>query len=67
MFKTKSASDFTYSILIALFFAEIAWLNYGLLLNEWPIIVMVALELPASILALYGRYKFSSTKKLNES
>lgn len=63
MFKTKSASDFTYTILIALFFAEIAWLNYGLLLDEWPIIAMVLLELPASLMALYGRYKFSSAVK----
>ena len=59
MFKTKSASDFSYSMLFALLLAELAWLNYGLYLKEWPILVMVAAELPASLLAIYGRYKFS--------
>ncbi len=59
MFKTKSASDFSYGMLGALFLAELAWLNYGIVLDEWPILVMVVAEIPASILALYGRYRFS--------
>lgn len=58
MFKTRSSSDFSYGMLIALFLAELAWLNYGYVLDEWPILVMVIVEMPASILALYGRYRF---------
>ena len=59
MFKRRSAADFSYGMLVALLFAELAWLNYGLFLSEWPILVMVAAELPASLLALYGRWKFA--------
>lgn len=62
MFKTKSASDFSYMMLIALVAAELAWLNYGHFLGEWPILAMTYFELPASLLALYGRYKFGTLK-----
>lgn len=62
MFKTKSASDFSYMMLIALVGAEMAWLNYGHFLDEWPILAMTYIEIPASLLALYGRYKFGTPK-----
>lgn len=64
MFKTKSASDFSYAMLFSLLLAEVAWFNYGIVLKEWPILVMVILEIPASLGAIYGRYKFG--KQNNE-
>lgn len=64
MFKTRSASDFSYGMLGALVIAEFAWFNYGMVLKEWPILVMVGFELPASLLALYGRYKFGNHEQV---
>jgi MtN3 and saliva related transmembrane protein len=50
IFNTKSAQDFTLSIILAILFNEIAWLNYGITTTEWPIILITSLNLPAGIL-----------------
>lgn len=55
---TKSAKDFTVSIIIALIVNEIAWLNYGFSLWEWPIIVLGFLNIPASIIAGFGFMRY---------
>lgn len=60
MFRTQSAADFSWGMLIALVIAEVAWLNYGLVLEEWPILFLAAAELPAGIMAIYGRMKFAN-------
>ncbi len=58
MFKIKSAKDFTWTIIFALFFNELAWLNYGYALTEWPIIFVGAVNIPAIIIIVIGYYKY---------
>jgi len=58
IWKTRSAKDFTITLLIALFVNEIAWLNYGFALHEWPIILIGAANVPAIIIALVGYFKY---------
>lgn len=59
IWRTKSAKDFTWTIVAALVFNELAWLNYGFVLREWPIITIGLLNIPASLIAAvgYARYK----------
>jgi MtN3 and saliva related transmembrane protein len=59
LFRTKSAKDFTLSLVASLVFTEIVWLNYGLVLAEWPIILSSVLNLFPVMLILvgYSRYR----------
>jgi len=63
IFRTKSASDFTWTIIFALFFNEFAWINYGFSLSEWPIIVVGAANVPAIIIIIIGYKKYSYDRK----
>ncbi len=54
IWKTKSAKDFTASLLISLIANELIWLNYGIALREWPIIFITLLNIPAVIKAIIG-------------
>ena len=47
VFRTKSAKDFALILVIALFYNELAWLVYGIYINEWPIVALCAVNLPA--------------------
>lgn len=58
IWRTKSAKDFTATIIAALLVNEIAWLNYGFSLSEWPIIVLGFLNVPAAIIAFIGYIKY---------
>lgn len=58
IWRTRSAKDFTFIIVFALIFNEAAWLNYGLALWEWPIILIGAANLPAAIAAGIGYFKY---------
>jgi len=58
IWRTRSAKDFTVSIIIALGFNEIAWLNYGVSLGEWPIIIIGCLNIPVAIIASIGFIKY---------
>ncbi len=58
MFSTKSTDDFSVLMILALVICQLTWINYGVVLNEWPILVLSVLELPAGLLALLGYYKF---------
>ena len=58
IWRTKSAKDFTVTIIVALIFNEVAWLNYGLALWEWPIIVLGCLNIPAVVIAGLGFFKY---------
>jgi len=58
IFKTKSANDFTIVLIGALVFNELAWLNYGLALHEWPIILIAACNLPGIFLTFFGYIKY---------
>jgi MtN3 and saliva related transmembrane protein len=59
LFRTKSAKDFTLSLVASLVFTEIVWLNYGLVLAEWPIILSSVLNLfPVTLILVgYSRYR----------
>jgi MtN3 and saliva related transmembrane protein len=58
IWRTKSAKDFTLIIVLALIFNEAAWLNYGLALWEWPIILLGSVNIPAAIAAGIGYFKY---------
>jgi len=59
VWRTKSVNDFTWSILVALLVNELAWLNYGLAITEWPIVLITAINLPAviALATAYIRYR----------
>lgn len=59
IFKTKSAKDFTWTIIIALMVNELAWINYGYSLKEWPIILVGTVNIPGIILLLMGYIKYN--------
>ncbi len=58
IWRTKSAKDFTWVIIIALILNEIAWLNYGLALSEWPIILISSVNIPGIIFTFIGFVKY---------
>lgn len=63
IFRTKSAKDFTWSIIVALVINELAWTNYGLSLSEWPIVVVGLVNIPALIIVLIGYIKYCNETK----
>jgi len=58
--KTRSAKDFAAPTVISWLLAEIAWLNYGIAIREYPMILLGISNLPAAILAVIGYFKFRS-------
>lgn len=58
MFRTKSAKDFTMALIAALVLDEIAWLNYGINIHEWPVYMLGCISLPAAIAAFVGYLKY---------
>ena len=58
IWKTKSAKDFSLVLVLALLSDEVAWVNYGVMLFEWPIIVVGLANLPAVLMATIGYFKF---------
>lgn len=60
IFKIKSAKDFTWTIIFALLLNELAWLNYGFALFEWPIILVGIVNIPAIIIIIIGYYKYKN-------
>lgn len=58
IWRTKSAKDFTVTIIAAIIVNEIVWLNYGFVLWEWPIITLGCLNIPAAVIAGYGFIKY---------
>ena len=65
MFSTKSTDDFSFFMLFSLLICQISWVNYGYILNEWPILLLSCFELPAGALALYGYLKFRNNDESN--
>lgn len=58
VWRTKSAKDFTTSIVVAILVNEVAWLNYGFSIGEWPVIVVSLLNIPAALVAAVGYFRF---------
>jgi len=60
IYKIKSARDFTVTIIFALMINELAWLNYGVSLGEWPIIIVGAINIPALVMIFTGYFKYKN-------
>lgn len=58
IWQTKSVDDFTWSIVFAFAFNELAWLKYGCALWEWPIILVGAMNMPAVVGLVLGYLRF---------
>jgi len=58
VWRTKSAKDFTASIIVAILVNEVAWLNYGFSIKEWPVIAISLLNIPAAVVAAVGYFRF---------
>ena len=56
LWERKSVDDLSCIIIMALLFNEVAWLNYGWVLSEWPIVLISFINLPA-IVAIGWAYK----------
>ncbi len=65
IWRTKSASDFTWTLIAALIVNEAAWLNYGISLGEWPIILFSCLNFPAILIAAAGFRKYGRKTNVN--
>jgi uncharacterized protein with PQ loop repeat len=63
LWSTKSVDDFHPAIVIALPLNELAWLNYGIRLLEWPIIAIPIISIPAAGMIAIGYFKFRIQKK----
>jgi MtN3 and saliva related transmembrane protein len=58
IWRTRSARDFTSTLILALVFYEAAWLAYGISISEWPIIVVSAINVPATVIAALGYLRY---------
>ena len=58
IWRTQSAKDFTVTLVAALIFNEVAWLNYGFALREWPIIGVGLANIPAVLVAGAGFLRY---------
>ena len=64
IYKTKSAKDISVLMISALILSESVWLNYGIALGEWPIILLGCLNYPGLILLAIGYAKYGRVKKI---
>jgi MtN3 and saliva related transmembrane protein len=58
IWRTRSAKDFTSTLILALVLNEMSWLAYGLSIHEWPIIVVSAINVPATVIAALGFLRY---------
>ena len=66
IWRSKSAKDFSPGLLFALILNEAAWLNYGVALSEWPIILIGILNMPAVIMAIIGYRRWGTRSSASE-
>lgn len=59
IWKTKSAKDFALVLVISVVANEIVWLNYGIVLRQWPIIGLGIINVPCviAICILFFKYR----------
>ncbi len=59
IWQTKSVKDFTPILIFAMVFTEFIWLNYGLAIREWPIIVLETINIPGVVIIaiLFIKYR----------
>lgn len=58
LWQTHSAKDFSAALVIAVVINELAWLNYGFALREWPVIAVGFANMPAAIAIAVGYSKY---------
>jgi MtN3 and saliva related transmembrane protein len=58
VFRTRSAKDFTLTLVASLIFTEAVWLNYGMVLREWPIILSSVLNIGPVTAIMYGYLRY---------
>jgi uncharacterized protein with PQ loop repeat len=58
LFRTRSAGDFTPALVGSLLFSEVVWLNYGLVLGEWPIVLISCLNMAPVVLITLGYRRY---------
>lgn len=63
IWRTKSVGDISAPYVLLLGVNEVTWLNYGVAIREWPMILVGVVNLPACVLAIWGYLKFRDSKK----
>lgn len=63
IWRTKSVNDISASYVLMAGVNEVTWLNYGIAIREWPMIVVGVVNFPACVLAIWGYLKFRDSKK----
>lgn len=63
IWRRKSVDDFSATLVTVLLANEIIWLNYGLAIWEWPIIVVGVLNVPPTFAIFVGYYQFRKKEK----
>lgn len=58
IFRTRSAHDLSFLLIVSLFYNEISWFIYGYGIGEWPIIVLTVITFPAEIFILIGYLRY---------
>jgi uncharacterized protein with PQ loop repeat len=58
IWKTRSVRDFVALVIAAVLVNELAWLNYGIMLGEWPIILVTSLNLIPAVAICVGFIRF---------
>lgn len=63
IWRTKSVGDISASFVLLSGVNEVTWLNYGIAIGEWPMIIVGIVNFPACALAIWGYFKFRDPKK----
>ena len=59
IWRTKGVEDFAPLLILGMVLTEFVWLNYGIAIREWPIIVLEVLNIPGviEVAVLYLKYR----------
>jgi len=63
IWRTKSVNDISASYILMAGVNEVTWLNYGIAIHEWALIIVGVVNFPACVLAIWGYLKFRDRKK----
>jgi len=63
IWRTKSVGDISAPYVLLLGVNEVTWLNYGIAIQEWPMIIVGIVNFPACALAIWGYLKFRKQKE----
>ena len=63
IWKTKSARDISYSLIVAWLLNEVAWLYYGAQIREPIIVILSLINMPAAFICAAGYWKYRKPKR----